>query len=198
MFYHNILSSLTDPNIPSGLVRNVFSEASQQHENSPAYTSAHAAACLETLLRLYYLRHGFGHYDTLLTHFLNIIGFNALEQLEHPVPASFENGTQNLLSTAMLCIHGYHDQGRNYYLAEIIYHLMRDKIRPEYRHLLRDSTNPEAERARADRMAEHTRAEYPMRVISLAENPEKYRLEQVIASSADLTLNDDSGVISAA
>ena len=197
MFYFNILS-FADPNTFSEPVANVFSRAAEGYTDSPAYISAYAAACLETILRLYYLRHGLGHYDTLLTHFLNLVGFNALKQLEHPSATSHDKNRQDALSTAVLCTQGYYDQGRNYYLAEVIYRLMRDQIKPEDRHLLHEGTNFDIERARERYMAEHTRAEYPIRVISFAEDAEDWRLDQLVSPTAGVTLDERVSVVSRA
>lgn len=43
-------------------------------------------ACFETLVRLYYLRHGYEYANTYLTHHLTVLAFNAITQLALAAP----------------------------------------------------------------------------------------------------------------
>ena len=79
MHYYNLMICLLEgPNLASEIV--------QPYENAQRMLVA-AKIRLETLLRLYYLRHGFGSYDIFmigLTSFLGFLHLNTLKDAEPP------------------------------------------------------------------------------------------------------------------
>lgn len=77
-----------------------------------------SSAQLETLVRLYYMRHGFEHYHSMLLHHLSVVGFNTLSRLGS-APAA-QKHRDALRSTLLICAKGLYIQTQNYYIATVI------------------------------------------------------------------------------
>ncbi|KAI0887566.1 uncharacterized protein GGS22DRAFT_186400 [Annulohypoxylon maeteangense] len=103
----------------------------------------HAEVRLETLLRLYYLRHSFESYDPLLMHWLMFLGDSILLKLDSPqailqIPSYHPRpNPESLRSTLILCAKGLYDQSRNFHIAVLLYRLLRDRMKANDLDLLR-------------------------------------------------------------
>ncbi|KAF5009796.1 hypothetical protein FDECE_4004 [Fusarium decemcellulare] len=121
---------------------------------SPFESISDAYICLETLMRLYYLRHSFDAHDMFLIHFLVFLGNQVLEIVDK------SPGSQNIeayRSTLILCVMGLHVQGASSHLMHVIYYVLRNRMKPHDRDLLltyvkEDSSNDE------ELIAQHTQA----------------------------------------
>lgn len=102
---------------------------------------AQAMMHLESLLRLYYLRHGFDAFDALLlVHLVHLsnatltrlarIKLNPESQYASP------NDIQLLRSTLILCLKGLHDQFKNFYMSGVVFCAMRNRLSAEDRDLV--------------------------------------------------------------
>ncbi|OTB00138.1 hypothetical protein M426DRAFT_324544 [Hypoxylon sp. CI-4A] len=103
----------------------------------------HAEVRLETLTRLYYLRHSFELYDPLLMHWLVFLGDTVLNKLEgrnsvaptaaqmSVIPTTSMSATdfESLRSTLILCAKGLYEQGRNFHIGVLTYRLIRDRMK---------------------------------------------------------------------
>ncbi|KAK0671260.1 hypothetical protein QBC41DRAFT_315845 [Cercophora samala] len=106
-------------------------------------TIKQAASCnFETLLRLYYLRHGFGYGDQFLVQPLNTLGFWSLSKVQaiasqnHDLDQDSNNELKATRSTLLLAAKGLHEQSASFYLDRITLQLLRSKMRPQERQLL--------------------------------------------------------------
>ncbi|OTB20707.1 hypothetical protein K445DRAFT_372281 [Daldinia sp. EC12] len=105
----------------------------------------HAEVRLETLLRLYYLRHSFEAYDPLLMHWLMFLGDTTLRKIDEsgtimpPAIAALAPpaDVESLRSTLILCAKGLYDQGHNYHIAVLVYRLLRDRMKANDLDLMR-------------------------------------------------------------
>ncbi|KAI1410532.1 hypothetical protein F5Y13DRAFT_201990 [Hypoxylon sp. FL1857] len=108
---------------------------------------SHAEVRLETLVRLYYLRHSFESYDPLLMHWLMFLGDTILLKLDGglnsagalaaaTMPTTLAN-SESLRSTLILCAKGLYDQSRNFHIAVLLYRLLRDRMKANDVDLLR-------------------------------------------------------------
>ncbi|KAI0902092.1 hypothetical protein F4806DRAFT_490565 [Annulohypoxylon nitens] len=103
----------------------------------------HSEVRLETLLRLYYLRHSFESYDPLLMHWLMFLGDSILLKLDTPQaaiplpPYHPRPNPESLRSTLILCAKGLYDQSRNFHIAVLLYRLLRDRMKANDLDLLR-------------------------------------------------------------
>jgi hypothetical protein len=115
---------------------------------------------METVIRLYYLRHGFDHFGSYVHHCLSLLGFMALNQLttltQQSKPACIKidallnsSSTSNrrldmdssgaltaLRSTLFLAAKGVHEQGQSYFVAKALLKTLRAKMSPAEQQML--------------------------------------------------------------
>ena len=86
---------------------------------------------LESILRIYYLRHSFEAYDPMLiislAHLANSI-LGSIEKLEQDSNSVPSETSESLLSTMILCFKGLHDQSKNAYIASLMLAVMRERL----------------------------------------------------------------------
>ncbi|KAL1837226.1 hypothetical protein VTJ49DRAFT_4108 [Mycothermus thermophilus] len=87
-----------------------------------------AVTHFETLLRLYYLRHGFEATDAFLLHFLGFFAHITIDAVETSAGSSFLEARR---STLLLVMKGIYDQSRAHFLAKAILRLQASHMRPE-------------------------------------------------------------------
>lgn len=144
--------------------------------------------CMESLIRLYYLRHGFEHWDAVMVSYLLFVAFNALKDLTSAVPTTYNA----ILSTVVLCAKGLRDQSRNYYIAEAILTLLRDSMDPENVHVLREFAKIDNEEERKNLVAQQVKSVYPINIVSIADDPEKQRLDTLVQAYTEFSLDDNT------
>lgn len=142
----------------------------------------HSQTYFESLLRLYFLRHSFSICDQYLIVFLSTLAFSALHELgrENLIP---RQGA--LISTALLCAKGLYDQAQTCYVAEIVYHLVRDKMTLRVCALLagyiRSQDDFDSRRGMACAV---TKSEWPIPLVNVGNDPELARLENLVKNYA--------------
>lgn len=146
-----------------------------------------ATAQLESLLRIYYLRHGFEAYDSmLLVHLVHLanVTLTRLAQIERQPelrePAHEE--TETLRSTLILCLKGLHDQSRNFYLSGVVFDVMKNRLSPENQSLVGQfvtSKDPDAVDRAMDR-SQRIISDYVIPVVNLNESPGPGRLANMV------------------
>lgn len=94
---------------------------------SPKEIIARAKACFETLLRMYYLRHGFETYDFSLFQYLPLLAFSSLRDVEDVSTPVEEQ--QGLRSTLLLSAKGLWEQGRNMAICKPMFSQLRDAVK---------------------------------------------------------------------
>ena len=77
------------------------------------------------------------------------------------------------------------DQGRSFYLAECVFRIMRDRMRPEDFGLLKDWAQIKDEEERQRLMTEYVHGEYPVHVVAITQDPEEQRLYRLLESMYD-------------
>ncbi len=101
----------------------------------PAETRDASFRHLETLLRVYYLRHGYEHGDIFLGHCLAQLGFAALNRMAvlsatggDPARAAPTSDLHSLRATLALVGKGLHEQGQSYFLNKAILRTFKAKL----------------------------------------------------------------------
>ncbi|KAI2777167.1 hypothetical protein F4815DRAFT_495498 [Daldinia loculata] len=158
MYYHVLLVSLFEPFMQMGYIH---------AEANPSIIVKHSKACFETLLRVYYLRHGFESLDITLVQLLALLGFSTLKDA-----SSVEKGStthEAMRSTLLLCAKGLWEQGQNYYVAEVVFRLFRQSLSADDAQLFRDITEIEEGDGRPNHMALEVRSRWPIGVFSMAD-----------------------------
>ncbi|RBA19665.1 hypothetical protein FPRO05_08965 [Fusarium proliferatum] len=101
----------------------------------------HYRVSFETILRIHYLRHSFEYGNIMLTQFLAMLAFLALNKLDSlmtqdsskPEVSSMDAGdadTRAAKSTLLIAQKGLSDQGRGYYLPKIVLQDVLDRMTP--------------------------------------------------------------------
>lgn len=190
MQYHNILIAIFEPF--AAVESSSLGTSSDDHvmDSTPQEIVANSKACVETILRLYYLRHGFGSLDLVLCQYLMLVGFNSLKDLSTPGLAPATRDSK--LSTVILCAKGFMEQARNLYLAEAVFHMLRDSMDPSDVRALRDSTKIEEEEERKKLIARHVKSDWPINVVSIAQDPEEHRLGNLIQAKESVETDSSS------
>ena len=173
-----------------------ISDASSQTDLTALLS--HSRVCFETILRLYYLRHGFEHSDIYITHHLQVLAFMALDQLrstepKSPDPPSETSRLDDVRSALILAAKGLSDQGRNYYTPFALFHIVRSEMSTEDVDTLYKWINIRREDDEASKVrAKHVLAQYPVNLVNMTDHPEKQRLGEVIKKYANLALETHS------
>jgi hypothetical protein len=148
---------------------------------------AQAAMQLESILRMYYLRHSFEAYDLMLTVFLVHLAnltFTAVEQLEQGSLNVSTEASESLLSTLILCFKGLYDQSKNAYVASLVLAVMKKRSSTEVLHAItryvtpEEADTPELE-ATNEPTAEHLPpilSDFVLPGASLSEDPKRWKL----------------------
>ena len=159
--------------------------------------TAQATAQLESLLRIYYLRHGFEAYDSLLlVHLVHLgnVSLTRLAEIErNPEVLRTSNKTvEDLRSTLILCLKGLYDQSKNFYLSGVVLGVMKNRLSAESRNLVgRFITlkDPDADPEPADR-SQTIISDYVIPVVNLNEDPEAGRLANMVHEFGRLSHDD--------
>jgi hypothetical protein len=104
-------------------------ENNQINPQSSINTSiAMSRGYLETVLRLYYLRHGFQYFDPMILIYMVALGWTAIEGIKTSPLSSQQN---RFRSTLILCAKGIHDQGTNFHFGKFMFRLICNQMDPE-------------------------------------------------------------------
>jgi hypothetical protein len=143
---------------------------------------------------MFYHRHGFEDYYIFLLQVLVQLGFDSLERLRTPEAQQqhFPAVMKATRATLILCAKGLRDQGRNFFLSELVFRVLRDKMNPVDARLLKDWAQIKDDGKRERLMAEHVYGEYPVNVEGITSDPAERRLHRLLASTGDLKLSNDN------
>lgn len=93
---------------------------------------------VETLLRVYYLRHGFESLFSILCQPLAFIAFMCLDRLEMGKKQSQPQAElESIRSTLFLAVKGLGEQGKSHYLGRTLFRVFTKKMKPEEAALLK-------------------------------------------------------------
>ncbi|KAK7980988.1 hypothetical protein PG989_013445 [Apiospora arundinis] len=158
---------------------------SANNQPAPELIVAKSKACFETLVRIYYLRHGFESCDTTLLQFLPMLAFSTLSDLRAADSKELDpEKRKSLISTLVLCAKGIWEQGRNYYGSEAVFHLLQGSLRPEDADLSeilkREVVSCDDEDDRMAIMIREVRSQWPIGVYSATKEPIDHSLHEFI------------------
>ncbi|KAK4154424.1 nitrogen assimilation transcription factor nirA [Chaetomidium leptoderma] len=210
MNYHNVIINLAHAVCVTG--------EAQAPENLEFYIQVRDASerHLETLVRLYYLRHGFKHFDCYLSHCLVQLGFmvlmrlssptrtNDLPQATTPSPPRNNPSTTNtedkttttteintLRSTLFLAAKGIHEQGQSYFVGKALLRTLKAKMSPVEQQLLAQIIGDAEDRdPRVVAQMRHVRSRVLPSALSFADDPEVHQLGRLVE---ELGLGGDDG-----
>ncbi|KAK8109399.1 C6 transcription factor, partial [Apiospora kogelbergensis] len=181
MYYHHLLLSIYEPLL----------EAKTEQEPSPHSVVSEANRYMQTLIRLYYLRHGFESMDLFIVVPLVNAGFHCIDEINsgQPTPAQLEV----LRSTLLLITKGLHSQRANHYLAEALFRVVRGRMRLQEAALLKTTLHfDEAEEDRKSAMVQTVRSHWPVSVVKKKEDLDNHILGNLVESYAHLNIDEGS------
>ncbi|KAH7215812.1 hypothetical protein DER44DRAFT_806843 [Fusarium oxysporum] len=168
MYYHHLLLTIFEP----------LDDAETTQEPSPQRIIADSNKNMQTLVRLYYLRHGFEAMDVFIVIPLMAMGYDSVDAIKEDTPTE---QIELLRSTLILIAQGLYYQRRNHYLAQALFRVIRGKMRPQEIGLLKSSmaldkyeTDPEPE------MAVAVRSHWPVSVVKKHEDMESHILTNLV------------------
>ncbi|KAE8837915.1 hypothetical protein PTNB73_04077 [Pyrenophora teres f. teres] len=198
MQFHNLITMTFQPFLKhekSFNASNTIDAFQKQAGFSPTKLFIASKASLQTLLHMFYHRHGFEAYYIFLLQILVQLGFDAVERLRTPEAQQkhFPVVMKATRATLILCAKGLRDQGRNFYLSELIFRLLRDEMNPVDAKLLKDWARIKNEEEREELMMEHVQSDYPVNVEAITSDPSERRLNRLLKSMGELKLPGDGG-----
>jgi hypothetical protein len=191
MKYHNLLLNLFSPLLTDGLDARDEAKFVAVVQQTPVQAVTCARARLETLFRIYYLRHSFDAMDAYLLHYLNTLGFMSMEELAVITAEEPSRAAEDKRCLMLMCALGLREQGQYYYLVRTIFHLFRSKLGRHEAELLRhyiQDRNPEKDELYRP---EDLVSDYPLNILDLSDNPETHRVTNLVKEADGLSAGAD-------
>ena len=157
----------------------------------------HARAHLETLVRLYYLRHSFDSLDIIIILFLLMLGSISVRVLASSSNESEKEGRERGqsygakrrdASTFLLCAKGLHDQGRNQYLSSLMFTMLAGLVDSRDEVLVDNLARIRAEFKGTEVKPEYVHMEWP--VYSWID-PENRSMGKILETVEDPSIGDE-------
>ncbi|KAI0593504.1 hypothetical protein F4775DRAFT_577668 [Biscogniauxia sp. FL1348] len=166
-----------------------YMTAGHVEDRTPAKILWDAQAALETVIRLYYLRHGFDFLDYwILQPIISLANLRQQYMREHRESPLIKA----MRSTVILCAKGLKDQGQSVYLSQALFRLVRAGMFQEDRDILsRYAKDDELEEFKAQQ-AGRLRSVWPVNIVSVADDPEKTRLTKLIDELKGFQMDSES------
>lgn len=165
-------------------------DAQTDHQPPPQQLVAEAKKHLQTLIRLYYLRHGYDAMDLFIVIPLMLAGSECVEAINDQTPAA---ELELLRSTLILVAKGLYSQRRNHYLAEALFRVIRGRMRPSELSLLKNTMKiDEREWDEKSSMVQEVRSAWPVSVVKKKEEIDSQKLTNLVESYGNLNVEGSS------
>jgi hypothetical protein len=208
MHYHHIMIQVQETLVPGVTI--LRPKMPKLADTLPIPGLPSPSMCLETLIRLYYLRHGFEDADMICVVWLQYIAFSAIRQLRDVAmrrkalspplsgPESTRPGSSQVVdelhSSLILVAKGLCDQGRNYQIAATVFELVQASMSEQDRCVLkgilpveRDGKKDGRSRSHGDigrrvdqKVAMLLHSRYPVNIVKPTDDPESQRLGKLL------------------
>ncbi|KAF4973299.1 hypothetical protein FSARC_374 [Fusarium sarcochroum] len=178
MYYYHLLLTIFEPLL----------DVATDQEPSPQRVVADAKKHLQTLVRLYYLRHGFEAMDLFIVVPLMLTGYDCLDAIQEKMP---ETELETLRSTLILVAQGLYNQRRNHYLAQALFRVIRGRMRPQEVSLLKSSMALDKDEIDAEsEMAVAVRSHWPVSVVKKQEDMDSHILTNLVESYGGMNIQE--------
>ncbi|KAF3001345.1 hypothetical protein E8E13_006029 [Curvularia kusanoi] len=180
MYYYHLILTLFKPllDIPTEKIP------------SPHQIVTDATRYLQTLVRIYYLRHGYEAMDLFIVIPLMLLASDCVDALDAANSQTPSDQLESLRSTLILVTMGLVTQRKNHYLANALFHVIRGRMRPADVALFRTAGNIDANvlNGKPD-MAVAVRSHWPVSIVK-KEEKEKQVLKNLVDSYAHLSIEN--------
>ncbi|CAN9446427.1 unnamed protein product [Alternaria alternata] len=150
---------------------------------------------METVLRLYYLRHSFDCFTNFMIYFMVYIGNLALEDLGSN---QLNNASvEDLRSTLVLCANGLQSYGKAFHVAKLAHYALSTRVSTRDLRLLQAYSGSQDNAVEEQTLINHAHSSWPIPIFDVKEeDPEAARLKNMIERTEKVSLVDDSSVAS--
>lgn len=189
---YNLFNSFLDPATCPHAALPVDSAAGPATTTSASAVASWAILRMETLIRLYYLRHSFAFSDCFLICHLSLLTRATLESISNAYRLSRPDvaALHTLRSTLFLCIKGANDQSQHIYISVVIYKLLCDSMTPEDLKALKASVAL-TEPAEDDMfLASQCRSNWSLPIVKV-ESPDDTALDRMVQQMARARLSPE-------
>ncbi|KAK1247711.1 hypothetical protein MKX07_000599 [Trichoderma sp. CBMAI-0711] len=177
-YYHFLIITIFEPLLDTETAR----------EPSPKEIVAESKRQTQTLIRLYYLRHGYDAMDLFLVVPLMLAASDCLEAIDRGTTG---RDLEVLRSTLILVAKGLYNQRRNHYLAEALFRVIRGRMRPSEVALLKDTMSlDEREWDERRDMVQAVRSQWPVSVVKKKEDLDSHLLTNLVENYGHLNVED--------
>ena len=157
---------------------------------NPRILLSNCKVCLETLMRLYYLRHGFEASDTPILRSLVTLSLMSIAELKALTSSSTTSSLaaiDDVRATLILAAKGLHDQGRNYYVSQILYRITQKQMSPEDAKLMWKFVGVRTEESEAEQLrANHVKSQFPVNIVKITDDPGTQRLGDMMKKFSEI------------
>ncbi|ESU09854.1 hypothetical protein FGSG_12447 [Fusarium graminearum PH-1] len=158
-------------------------------ESSPHHMVSNAKKNMHTLVRLYFLRHGFEAMDLFIVVPLVMIGFESANLINNDTPA---DEIESLRATLILVAQGLYYQRRNHYLAQVLFRVIRGKMRQQEIGLLERSMALRlGDVDRDSELAVAVRSQWPVTTVKKQDEIESRVLSNIVESFGDMSVEGE-------
>lgn len=189
---YNLFNSFLDPATCPRAALPFDSAAGPATTTSASAVASWAILRMETLIRLYYLRHSFAFSDCFLICHLSLLTRATLESISNAYRLSRPDAAalHTLRSTLFLCIKGANDQSQHIYISVVIYKLLCDSMTPEDLKALKASVAL-TEPAEDDMfLASQCRSNWSLPIVKV-ESPDDTALDRMVQQMARARLSPE-------
>lgn len=145
---------------------------------------------LQTIIRLWYLRHGFTVPNVYLCQPLALIAFRCLKELQEDAA-----DVEGIRSTLFLMAKGLRDQAHNFYVSETIFRVVQGQMRTEELNLMKSLIDiadlPDDKSLAA---VQRVQADWTATIVSKANDVDAHRLGQLVQQHLNVSSRDRSAL----
>jgi hypothetical protein len=163
-------------------------------ENMSHNRSSAPSVCIETIVRLCYLRHSFESCDASLTYFLSIIANLTFENISANPRLSLDDLRRKCMqSTLILSITGLFEQGRSMHISFLTARLLQSRLSADDLAVLKTFLSDDEADVPRPIIPEHARSEWPIAIITPGEDLEKSRIVNLVKKYEAVSLKSKEG-----
>ncbi|KAF9776400.1 hypothetical protein IL306_005420 [Fusarium sp. DS 682] len=144
---------------------------------------------IETLIRLYYVHQNLEIFDPYLVIFLFMLGNHVIETLSKP--AAPADDAELYRSTLILCARGLYAQGKNSYVANMVYLMLCDRMETADHAVLKTYIHDELSQDQ-DPITKYNQSNYPVPIIKNNEYPRTVLLGNLVKAYETLSIDGES------
>lgn len=157
---------------------------------NPRALLANSEAYFETLMRLYYLRHGFEAPDMPIMQDLVVFSYMAMTKMKSLTSSSATSSLAvigDARATLILAAKGLHDQGHNYYMSRVMYDIFQKQMSSEDAELMGRFVDEKKEEREVEQLrTKHMQSQSTVNIVKRTKDSEMQRLSNMVKEYADM------------